>query len=116
MSLQQMYPSLKDENGKSVKCSCPGCRRVARHVHHHVPRCQGGSDEPQNLVYLCQKCHVAHHSAQGDFRHWGYIGGLITAQTMKSIPNLKQFQGEAGLVRWIAYCERKANAQMGLNG
>lgn len=113
-TLQQIFPPLKDAvTGQSIKCQC-GCGRVARHIHHIKPRCQGGTDHPNNLLLLCQKCHVAHHSKAGDFKRWGAIGGEITAQTMKSIPNLKQFQGEAGRARWEAYCERKANAQMGV--
>ena len=112
-TLQQIYPPLKDTNGNSIMCQC-GCRRVARHIHHMNPRCQGGTDHPNNLLALCQKCHVAHHSKQGDFARWGSFGGQITAQTMKSIPNLKQFQGEAGRVRWERFCQQRANAQMGL--
>jgi hypothetical protein len=113
--LQQIFPVLKDQTtGQSIRCSCPGCRRVARHTHHNVPRCEGGSGDSFNLVYMCQKCHVAHHSAQGDFSRWGKRGGMQTAATLKSVPNLKQFQGEAGRARWIAYCERKADAQMGV--
>lgn len=113
MTLQKLFPILKDANGKSIPCVC-GCRRMARHIHHMTPRCRGGSDDPSNLQFLCQKCHVAHHSAQGDFSQWGKMGGSITAQTMKSIPNLKQFKGEAGAARWAAYCERKASLQMGV--
>jgi hypothetical protein len=113
-TLQQISPPIKDAiTGVSIKCQC-GCGRVARHVHHIKPRCQGGTDHPNNILLLCQKCHVAHHSKQGDFSRWGKMGGEITAQTMKSIPNLRQFQGEAGRARWIKFCERKANAQMGV--
>lgn len=112
MSLQKIFPPLKDANGQSIPCQC-GCRRVARHIHHIKPRCEGGSDHPNNLLMLCQRCHIAHHSKKGDFAQWGKQGGAVTAQKMVSIPNLKQFQGEAGLARWQAYCQRKATAQMG---
>jgi len=114
-TLQQIYPHLKNElTGKSIQCCARGCRRVARHIHHNVPRCEGGTDDTLNLSYLCQRCHVAHHSSQGDFSLRGSIGGQITAEKMVSIPNLKQFQGAAGHARWMQYCERKANAQMGV--
>lgn len=113
MSLQKIFPVKRNANGQPIRCSRKGCRRVARHEHHIVPQCVGGSDDSSNLEYLCQKCHVAHHSARGDFSRWGSVGGSITAQKMISIPNLKQFQGEAGRARWIAYCERRSSAQMG---
>lgn len=112
MSLQKIFPVLKDAGGKSIPCQC-GCRRVARHIHHIKPRCEGGSDDPNNLLFLCQKCHVAHHSKHGHFAQWGKMGGQITAQKLVSIPNLKQFQGEAGKLRWEVYCSRKAAQQMG---
>ena len=113
-TLQQIFPPIKDADGKSVKCSCPGCRRVARHVHHNIPRCQGGTDDPQNLVYLCQRCHVAHHSAKGDFARWGKFGGKITASTKAGFRNLVQFRGEAGAKRYAAWLEKHADMQMGV--
>ena len=30
-------------------------------VHHLLPRSAGGTDEPSNLVTLCDGCHAAHH-------------------------------------------------------
>ena len=112
-TLQQIYPPLKDSNGNSIMCQC-GCRRVARHIHHNLPRCEGGTDDTLNLSFLCQRCHVAHHSSQGDFARWGKQGGKQTAATMVSIPNLIQFRGEAGRIRWERFCQQRANAQMGL--
>jgi len=35
----------------------PGCSRAAVHAHHIIPRSQGGTDDPENLVSLC----AAHH-------------------------------------------------------
>lgn len=113
MSLQKIFPVLKDENGNSIKCQC-GCRRVARHIHHIQPRCQGGSDDPNNLLFLCQKCHVAHHSKHGHFAQWGKMGGLKAAEQIVSQRNLKQFQGAEGLVRFEAYLNRKADQMMGV--
>lgn len=114
MSLQHVFPVLKDCNGHSIRCNQPGCRRMARHIHHIVPRCEGGSDDGFNLTMLCQKCHAAIHSERGDFARWGKQGGAITAQKMVSIPNLKQFQGPDGQARWERFCQRRANAQMGV--
>lgn len=113
-SLNQIFPPIKDVDGHSIMCQC-GCKRVARHIHHIIPRCKGGTDHPNNLLFLCQKCHVAHHSRQGDFSQWGKLGGEITARKGVSIPNLKQFQGEAGRARWERYCQRRADMQTGVN-
>jgi len=30
-------------------------------VHHIIPRSQGGSNDPSNLITLCKKCHDKHH-------------------------------------------------------
>ena len=38
-------------------CQVPGCSRAAVHAHHVIPRSQGGSDDPENLISLC----AAHH-------------------------------------------------------
>jgi hypothetical protein len=112
MTLQQLFPVLRDEHGMKMWCAC-GCGRRARHIHHIIAQCRGGSDEPSNRMAVCQKCHVSIHSKQGDFAQWGKMGGAITAQKKVSIPNLVQFRGEAGAVRFQAWLDRQANAQMG---
>ncbi|HEY6004453.1 MAG TPA: HNH endonuclease signature motif containing protein [Anaeromyxobacter sp.] len=38
------------------RCQVPGCSRRAVHAHHIIPRSQGGTDDPENLVALCA-CH-----------------------------------------------------------
>ena len=37
------------------------CRREDADVHHLIPRSLGGSDDPSNLVTLCDGCHAAFH-------------------------------------------------------
>ena len=37
------------------------CREADADVHHLLPRSAGGTDEPSNLVTLCDGCHAAHH-------------------------------------------------------
>src|SRR4051812_2623427 len=39
-------------------CQVPGCSRPAVHAHHIVPRSQGGTDDPANLVSLCASHHL----------------------------------------------------------
>lgn len=39
--------------------------RAAAHEHHEAPRAAGGSDDVENLVWLCATCHqVAHRATQ----------------------------------------------------
>ena len=35
---------------------------VGTDLHHIVPRSQGGSDDDENKVFLCRKCHAMIHS------------------------------------------------------
>ena len=38
-------------------------------IHHAVPRGQGGTNNIQNLITLCQDCHALAHGI--DLRGWG---------------------------------------------
>ncbi|MDQ7825155.1 MAG: HNH endonuclease signature motif containing protein [Candidatus Eremiobacteraeota bacterium] len=41
------------------RCQSPGCRcRRNLHVHHLIRRSQGGTDDPWNLITLCEACHL----------------------------------------------------------
>ena len=44
---------------------CVACRIALRSeeadIHHLLPRSMGGSDDPSNLVALCDGCHARHH-------------------------------------------------------
>ena len=43
-------------------CALPWCGKTGKiDMHHVVPRSQGGSDDPSNLVPLCHACHMKHH-------------------------------------------------------
>jgi ATP-dependent DNA helicase RecQ len=37
------------------------CHRQDADVHHLIPRSMGGSDDPANLITLCDGCHATHH-------------------------------------------------------
>jgi ATP-dependent DNA helicase RecQ len=50
---------LRDDH-RCVQCGI-WCRDADADVHHLLPRSAGGSDEPSNLVTLCDGCHTAHH-------------------------------------------------------
>lgn len=111
--LNQIFPPLKDESGKSIKCAC-GCGRVARHLHHMQYRSEGGSDAIDNLLPLCHKCHVAIHSNAGDYARWGAQGGKSTAQRLVSMSNLVQFRGPDGQKRYERWLEKRSYSAMGV--
>src|ERR1017187_431420 len=51
---------LARDHNRCVSCG-EVCEKVEADVHHLMPRSLGGSDEPSNLVTLCDGCHGAHH-------------------------------------------------------
>src|SRR5262245_52810455 len=51
---------LHRDNYRCVECGTP-CGATEADVHHLLPRSAGGTDEPSNLVTLCDGCHAAHH-------------------------------------------------------
>jgi len=40
---------------------CESCTMPANSLHHLVFRSHGGSDEPENILALCQICHDRSH-------------------------------------------------------
>lgn len=41
-------------------CALCGCHDTLQ-IHHAIPRKDGGSDFPDNLITLCSKCHAQVH-------------------------------------------------------
>lgn len=41
---------------------CLICKNHIEHFHHIIPRSQGGSDRPENIVGLCTNCHRQVHT------------------------------------------------------
>lgn len=41
---------------------CPVCRKPIEHYHHIVPRSQGGSNRPDNIIGICADCHEKIHT------------------------------------------------------
>lgn len=46
-------------------CTCQNCGATLDtshlHVHHRIPRSEGGSHDVENLETLCRRCHVHEH-------------------------------------------------------
>jgi ATP-dependent DNA helicase RecQ len=51
---------LARDNHTCMECGIQ-CRSADTDVHHLLPRSAGGTDDPSNLVTLCDGCHAAHH-------------------------------------------------------
>jgi len=43
---------------------CEVCGRIAVDIHHIKYRSQGGSDDVDNLIALCRKCHDLAHAKE----------------------------------------------------
>ena len=52
---------LKRQQGKCAHCGQPLTVETGYHVHHVVPKVQGGTDLDDNLVVIHPVCHQAHH-------------------------------------------------------
>jgi len=61
-------------------------------VHHIIYRCNGGSDELENLVTLCDLCHAVVHSHMGPA--WIGLSKVPTEKLEQSEQILKQAQEE----------------------
>ena len=53
------------------RCQSPGCgSNHFLEVHHVVPRHDGGTNRPENLVTLCGRCHRFAHERPQYVRQW----------------------------------------------
>lgn len=55
------------------KCQNPKCpnknqKNIRLEVHHKIPRSEGGSDKPDNLITLCEHCHKGIHNNTIDIK------------------------------------------------
>lgn len=69
---------------------CEHCHKKACDLHHIVYRSHGGSDEVDNVVALCRKCHQMAHDnelTQGDLKllHRRKMGGASTKEMGKKL-------------------------------
>lgn len=61
-------------DGELVRCEiCEFTENLQ--YHHRIYQCNGGSDEPENLMVLCERCHRKTHALNGDWVEFGRKGG-----------------------------------------
>jgi len=73
-------------------CHDCGRSRPWLHFHHIVPKSQGGSDDPENLIEICANCH--------EDRHGGPYGGLQGGSRMAHTPEAIAKRRASLLRRW----------------
>ena len=59
---QKGYENMKLYVKSRDNYTCQVCGSHEKlEIHHIIPRAEGGSDRPANLITLCEKCHDTHH-------------------------------------------------------
>lgn len=58
------YPSIEAYVYARQEGKCACCGEKIEHYHHIVPRCQGGSDTPENIAGVCKSCHGKIHTGK----------------------------------------------------
>lgn len=54
---RRLRAAILDRDGHQCRLGYDCCTGHATDVDHVVPACQGGGDEPSNLVAACRACH-----------------------------------------------------------
>ena len=76
--------------GEQDYVGCEICHRPANHIHHIKFRSAGGSDEPENLIALCEKHHSRAHGIGTE--------SAMAAETLRYIANrrVERLTGKTG--------------------
>jgi len=69
-------------------------------IHHVVPRGEGGSNEPHNLITLCADCHALAHGV--DLRGYGATKEDVEQAIVEYMADLYAEQGKIWAPGWIA--------------
>ena len=72
-SMSKARKAVEDRSGGSCEARTPVCVGRGNQAHHRRLRSQGGSDDPGNLLWLCEPCHFQIHSHP----RWARSHGLI---------------------------------------
>ena len=79
------------------KCQNPNCKNKSKNpvlmVHHIVYRSEGGTDRPENLATLCDKCHTPANHKKGKFLYdW-----MVQGKQMKGFKDATFMS----MIRWM---------------
>jgi len=78
---------LERDNYTCQKCGCTDRRKLD--IHHIIPRWEGGSNDPENLITFCTKCHGEEEGKQPPSIPPSLPRGK---KEYKNKPNIKQTQ------------------------
>ena len=75
MKRKPMDPAVRQAVMERDQFTCQRCYYLpATEAHHRLYRSRGGTDDPINLVSLCNGCHMAVHAAsEAPYVVAGYI-------------------------------------------
>lgn len=62
---QKLRLAYLTRNPLCVDCLQQGETTAAQEVHHIIPKAEGGTEEPSNLMALCKPCH-SKRTARGE--------------------------------------------------
>ena len=66
---QRIRKLYADTHPFCEKCYEHGIITPVEHVHHIKPLTEGGTNDYDNLMSLCQSCHSRIHAERGDYWH-----------------------------------------------
>jgi 5-methylcytosine-specific restriction endonuclease McrA len=89
-----------------------GDRRL--HCHHVVFHENGGSNEPENLVVLCETCHLAFHRGEFELRLTGKRKGSLNHPTHLNIINKRLLKRVPGSIETFGYVTKTDREQLKL--
>ena len=81
------FNSMEDYVYSRQEGQCYVCGKGIEHYHHVKPRHEGGSNRPENIVGLCEKCHAKVHkgevklNADGELKPFAATSILNTAMS-----------------------------------
>lgn len=104
-------------NRDNYTCQC--CRGKHKdsklEVHHIIYRCQGGSDEADNLITLCHTCHKALHDGKINPKLSGKTKGNLKYATQMNSIRKQLFRLYPGAIETFGYITKTNRLRLGVN-
>jgi 5-methylcytosine-specific restriction endonuclease McrA len=83
---QPIAPKTRREVLERHSGKCARCRTTEEiELHHRRPVIHGGTNDPDNLVPLCYRCHT-HHSSEFTEHVWPDLEGIFLASESQPAP------------------------------
>jgi hypothetical protein len=112
------YANVKEFVRYRDKYTCHHCKGKSGdrrlHCHHVVFHENGGSNEPENLVVLCETCHLAFHRGEFELRLKGKRKGSLNHPTHLNIINKRLLKRILGSEETFGYVTKTDREQLGI--